>query len=161
MALWLLDNPKPVEVIGTTYNRLSKIPNQLNDWGPINHETFDVDDHVTAYIKFEGGSSMLFECSWAANIKEDTTHLSISGVNGGLNVFPYEFYEPKHGTFMTTKGEAENNQEEAGFLQAKNFVESCLGEAELVSKPEQSLQVSKIIEAIYQSSETGRSVRLR
>ncbi|RDW16967.1 gfo/Idh/MocA family oxidoreductase [Oceanobacillus arenosus] len=160
LALWLLDNPKPVEVIGTTYNKLSKIPNQLNDWGTFDHETFDVDDHVSAYIKFEDGSSMFFECSWAANIKEDTNHLSISGVDGGLNVFPYEFYQPKHGTYMTTGAALSDNQQEAGLLQAENFVDACIGEAELISKPAQSLQVSKIIEAIYQSSEIGKSVRL-
>lgn len=160
LALWLLDDPKPVEVIGTTYNRLSKTPNQLNDWGTFDHETFDVDDHVSAYIKFEDGASMFFECSWAANIKEDTNHLSISGVDGGLNIFPYEFYQPKHGTFMTTGAILSDDQQEAGLLQAENFVGACLGEAELISKPEQSLQVSRIIEAIYQSSEEGKSVRL-
>jgi len=160
LALWLLDSPKPVEVMGTTYNRLSRTPNQINDWGTFDHETFDVDDHVTAYITFDNGASLQLECSWAANIKEDSKHISISGVDGGLNVYPFELYQPKHGTFMTSTAKAVHDEREAGFIQAQNFVESCLGESELVVKPEQALQVSRIIEAIYKSSESGTSVRM-
>lgn len=160
LSLWLLGDPKPVEVMGTAYNRLSKTPNQINDWGTFDHETFDVDDHVTGYIKFEDGSSLLLECSWAANIKEDTMHLSISGVDGGLNVYPFELYQSRHNTFLTSEAKATHDETVAGLRQTENFVDSCLGLAELVVKPEQALEVSRIIEAIYESSEAGRSVRL-
>lgn len=160
LSLWLLGDPKPKEVMGTTYNRLSKTPNQINEWGAFDHETFDVDDHVSGYITFEDGSSLLLECSWAANIKEDIMHLSISGTNGGLNVYPFELYQPRHGTFLTSEANAAHNEIEAGQLQAANFVDSCLGYTELVVQPEQALEVSRIIEAIYQSSETHQSVRL-
>lgn len=160
LAIWLLGDPRPVEVMGTTYNRLSKLPNQLNDWGSFDHETFNVDDHVSGYITFENGISMLLECSWSANIKEDTKHLSISGVDGGLSVYPFELYQPRLGTFMKSDAEVEHNETKAGFAQAENFVNSCLGKAELVVKPEQALKVTKIIDAIYQSSKTGSSVKL-
>lgn len=160
LAIWLLGEPEPVEVMGTTYNRLSKSPNQINDWGVFDHETFEVDDHVTAYITFENGVSLQFECSWAANIKEDKIHLSISGADGGLNVYPFELYQPKLGKMMESTAEAEHDETAAGFVQAENFVSSCLGEAELVVKPEEAMKVSRIIEAIYKSSETGSSVRL-
>ncbi|MDN8790559.1 gfo/Idh/MocA family oxidoreductase, partial [Staphylococcus aureus] len=79
LALWLQTDAKPVEVLGKTYNRLSQTPNQINDWGTFDHETFEVDDHVSSFITFEDGSTMQFECSWSANIKEDKIHLSMSG----------------------------------------------------------------------------------
>ncbi|WP_449355140.1 Gfo/Idh/MocA family protein [Virgibacillus natechei] len=161
LSIWLLGGPEPVEVMGTTYNSLSRSSNQVNDWGVFDHETFEVDDHVSAYIKFENDVSLQFECSWAANIKEDSRHLSISGTAGGLSVYPYEFYQQKHGKMMTTTAEVDYSEANAGLRQAQNFVESCLGEAALIVKPEQARDVTKIIEAIYESSETGRSVRLR
>ncbi|MFS0750746.1 Gfo/Idh/MocA family protein [Oceanobacillus sp. 1P07AA] len=160
-ALWMLDKRKPIEVSGQTYNRLSKTPNQINEWGTFDHHTFDVDDHVTAYIRFDDHSTILFECSWAANIKEDTTQISISGVDGGLQVFPFESYTPKHGAFTTSSAYVQDDQHQAGILQAKNFIESCLGHAELVNKPEESLQVTQLIDAIYKSSTSGRSVRIQ
>lgn len=160
LAFWLLDEPEVLEVSGTTYNRLSKMPNQLNDWGSFDHETFEVDDHVTAYIKFARNISLVFECSWAANIKEDTTHLSISGVDGGVNLFPFELYQPKNGTYMITNADLEDKHTDAGLRQAENFIDSCLGNATLISQPEQALKVNRIMEAIYQSSETGTSILL-
>ena len=41
-----------------------------------------------------------------------------------------------------------------------NFVNSCLGLESLIVQPEQARKVSLIIDAIYRSSEEGRSVRL-
>ncbi|CCG46893.1 oxidoreductase domain protein [Halobacillus halophilus DSM 2266] len=160
LALWLLDDPKPVEVMGKTYDRLSKTPGQVNDWGAFDHETFDVDDHVTSYITFDNGLSLQFECSWAANIKDDDTKLSISGVDGGLSVYPFELYQAKYGALWDSSAKIREGEPKPGLYQAKNFVDSCLGQDELIVKPEQALQVTKLMEAIYLSSETGTSVKL-
>ncbi|WP_138416136.1 Gfo/Idh/MocA family protein [Aquibacillus sediminis] len=160
LSLWLLDGPKPVEVMGKTYNQLSKQPNQINEWGTFDHETFEVDDHVTSYITFADGSSLLFECSWAANIQEDVSHVSLSGTVGGLNVFPYELYQTKGNALVTTRADQIIDEDDPDIPQAENFIDACLGEAELVVKPEEALRVTRIIEAIYESSQTGKSVRL-
>ncbi|MFC0524834.1 Gfo/Idh/MocA family protein [Pontibacillus salicampi] len=160
LALWLLDDPTPVEVMGKTYDQLSKTPGQVNDWGTFDHEAFNVDDHVTSYILFNNGMSMQFECSWAANIKEDHTTLSISGVDGGLDVFPLEFYKAKYGALWDNQPVVKPDEESDGIRQARNFVESCLGNEELTVQPEQALKVTKLMEAIYISSETGASVKL-
>lgn len=161
LALWLLGSPVPVEVSGSSYNRLSRSPDQVNDWGTFDYETFEVDDHVSAFIKFEGGGSMLFECSWAANIKEDTKTLSISGTDGGLSVYPFELYRQHHGKMMTSTAGVDDSEENAGIAQAHNFINSCLGEASLRVKPEEAMQVTETIEAIYRSDESGTSVSLR
>lgn len=151
LALWLMGNPKHLTVTGTAYNTLSKIPNQVNQWGSFNHETFNVDEHVTAYIQFESGASMLFETSWAANIKDDAEHLSISGVDGGLSVFPFELYTSKNGMLLNSEAAWLPGEEEPGLSQAKNFIHTCLGMEELVVQPEEALQVSQIIDRIYES----------
>ncbi|MFQ3545493.1 Gfo/Idh/MocA family oxidoreductase [Halobacillus rhizosphaerae] len=160
LALWLLDDPKPVEVIGRTYDRLSKTPGQVNDWGAFDHESFNVDDHVTSYITFENGLSMQFECSWAANIKEDETKLTISGVDGGLSVYPFELYQTKYGELWDSTVKMRNEMDDPGVAQAANFVDACLGHADLIVEPEQALKVTKLIEAIYESSEKGTSIKL-
>jgi predicted dehydrogenase len=150
LALWLMGNPKHNTVTGTAYNTLSKMPNQVNQWGSFDHQTFNVDDHVTAYIQFENGASMLFETSWAANIKDDAEHLSISGVDGGLSVFPFELYTTKNGMLLNSQAAWIPGEEAPGLLQAKNFINTCLGLEELVVKPEEALQVSQIIDQIYE-----------
>lgn len=82
---------------------MSKQPNQINDWGTFDNTKFDVDDHVTSYMTFANRASMQFECSWSANIKEDKVHVSLSGEDGGINLFPFEIYEPRFGTILKAK----------------------------------------------------------
>lgn len=159
LSLWLLGNPAPLEVIGTTYNRLSKMPNQVNLWGDFDHRTFEVDDHVTAYIRFKNGSSMLFETSWSANIKADEETVSISGETGGVDLFPFELNQAKHGMLLNSNTEWVPGDDDPSYPQALNFINTCLGLEELVVKPEEALQVSQIISAIYESSEKGKSIR--
>ena len=160
LSMWLMGNPKPVEVSGTTYNRLSKTPEQVNLWGAFDHETFDVDDHVTAYIKFDNNVSMLFETSWSANIAEDKESVSLSGSNGGLEVFPFQLNQAKYGMLLNSSSEWVPGEEDPGLPQAANFVNSCLGlEAPIVSA-EEARTVSQVIEAIYESCATGKSVQL-
>ena len=154
LAIWLMGNPKHIEVSGTTYNELSRIPNQVNQWGTFDHESFNVDDHVSAYMKFENGASMLFETSWAANIKDDVANVSISGVAGGINVFPFELYTTKNGMLLNSQAVWIPGEDNPGLSQAKNFIDACLGLAELIVKPEEALQVSQIIDRIYESGGT-------
>lgn len=161
LSLWLLGNPEVVEVMGSTYNHLSKMPDQVNQWGSFNHETFEVDDHVTAYIKFDNGASLLFETSWMANIKEDEESLSISGLTGGIDLFPFQLNQMKYGMLMNSEANWIPGEDDPSIPQAQNFINSCLGLEELVVKPKEALQVSQIIDAIYKSSETGQSVRLK
>lgn len=150
LAMWLMGNPKPIEITGSTYNTLSKMPNQVNQWGEFNHETFDVDDHVTGYIKFDNGVSMLLEVSWSANIEGDKESVSISGSAGGMEVFPFKLNTARHGMLLNTEATWISGDDDPGFLQAKNFVDVILGRAEQTVKPEEAIKVSKIIEAIYQ-----------
>lgn len=160
LSLWLLNDIAPVEVIGKTYNRLSQNPSQINDWGPFDYEQFEVDDHVTSYITFEDGSSMQFECSWSANIKEDKRMLSISGANGGINLYPFEIYQPRFGTFFVEQATAEHDEQIAAQRQTRNFIRSCLGQETLVVQPEQAQMINKLIDVIYRSDAEGKSIRL-
>ena len=160
LSMWLMGNAKPVEVTGTTYNRLSKTPAQVNQWGTFDHETFNVDDHVTAYIRFDNNVSMLFETSWSANIAEDKEAVSISGSDGGIDVFPFQLNKAQHGMLLNTSSQWTPGDEDPGLPQAANFVNSCLGLEQPIVKSEEARRVSQVIEAIYESCATGRSIRL-
>ncbi len=160
LALWLLGSPEPVEVTGTAYNQLSRMENQVNLWGNYDHTSIEVEDHVTAYIRFGNGASLLFETSWMANIKNDEESLGISGLTGGIDVFPFQLNQLKNGMLLNSEAEWLPGEEDPGIPQARNFLNSCLGKEELIVKPEEALRVSKIIDAIYRSSELGKSIVL-
>ncbi|MBN8198889.1 Gfo/Idh/MocA family protein [Bacillus sp. NTK034] len=156
LSLWLLGNPEETEVSGTAYNTLSRMPGQVNLWGSFDHQSFHVDDHVTAYIKFANGASLLFETSWSANIEGDDEGLSLSGQNGGIDLFPFSLNQSKHGMLLNTRPEWLPGEDDYALAQAQNFIDSCLGREEFIVKAEEALQTTRIIDAIYKSSEMGR-----
>ena len=88
LALWLIGNPQVVEVTGVTSQRLGTRPN-VNPWGEWDYENFQVEDHAAAFIRFADGKAMQLEASWALNIAESVENVSISGTEGGLDVFPF------------------------------------------------------------------------
>ncbi|EIT86321.1 oxidoreductase domain-containing protein [Fictibacillus macauensis ZFHKF-1] len=160
LALWLMGDATPVEVSGSQYNTLSKMPEQVNEWGDFDYETFDVDDHVTAYIRFDNGATLLLETSWSANIQADIENVSISGDRGGLDVFPFHVNQAKHGMLLDTVAPYIPGEEDPGISQAIHFIDSCLGLAEPLVKPEEARKVSYLIETIYKSSDLKRSITL-
>lgn len=158
LALHLMDFPEITEVSGATYNELSRQPDVVNQWGKFDSTTFEVDDHATAYIKFKDGATLLFETSWAANLADDIEGVSISGTSGGLDVFPLKLYQSKYGMLLDQQAYWISDEDNPGISQAINFIESCKGRQTPLVKPQEALIVSKVIEAIYQSSETGKAV---
>ncbi|WP_170008566.1 Gfo/Idh/MocA family protein [Bacillus fonticola] len=158
LALHLMDFPEIAEVSGATYNELSRQTDVVNQWGTFDPSTFEVDDHATAYIKFKDGATLLFETSWAANLADDKEALSISGTNGGLDVFPLKLYQAKYGMLLDQQAYWISDDDNPGIPQAMNFIESCRGRQTPLVKPQEALIVSKVIEAIYESSQTGKAI---
>ena len=156
LALWLMDDPEPIEIVGSTYNYVSKGVDQVNLWGNFDASVFEVDDHATAYIKFANGASLLFETSWAANIREEATVLSLSGTQGGLDVFPLVLNQAKHGMLLNSEAVWMPGEDTPDLQQAENFINSCLGLGQPLVKPWEAMKVSKISEPIYQSSASGK-----
>ncbi|MGD7044569.1 Gfo/Idh/MocA family protein [Jeotgalibacillus proteolyticus] len=158
LALHLMEFPEIAEVSGATYNELSRQADIVNQWGTFDPSTFEVDDHATAFIKFKDGATLLFETSWAANLADDQETVSVSGTNGGLDVYPLKLYQSKYGMLLDQSAYWISDDENPGIPQAANFVESCRGRQTPLVKPEEALMVSKIIEAIYESSDTGKAI---
>ena len=159
LSMYLMGDVKPVEVSSSTYNHLSKT-NTVNEWGHFNRETFEVEDHVSAFIRFDNGATMLFETSWAANIPEDENHISISGMKAGLDVFEMKVNQADEDLMTTMRIDYIKVDEPYSRLQAQDFISAVKYGTELRVKSEEAKEVSKIIEAVYKSSKEQRSVRL-
>lgn len=161
LAMWLSGSLEPIEVIGTAYNRLSKDEGNVNEWGSFDAHTFEVDDHVTAYIKFENNVSMVFETSWAANIDKDEEYISIAGTKGGINVFDMKYNSASNGLMTTTTIDYVQEENTFEYLQANNFIRTILHGSTLKVRSEEARNVSKIIEAIYLSNKKNESIKIK
>jgi predicted dehydrogenase len=160
LALWLMGNPKAVEVTGVTSKRLGTRPN-VNPGGDWGYDRFQVEDHAAAFIRLEGGKALQLEASWALNIAESVENVSLSGTDGGLDVFPFRVNKAAHGMLVRwTPDWMPGTQDDGGIGQTADFVDAVLEGRQPVAKAEEALQVSEIIDAIYKSSAIGSAIKL-
>ncbi|HWQ14268.1 MAG TPA: Gfo/Idh/MocA family oxidoreductase [Roseiflexaceae bacterium] len=159
-ALWLMGNPRPVEVCASLSQHLGKRPN-VNPWGQWNYKEFTVEDQVAAFVRFDNGATMLLECSWALNIPESRENISLSGTEAGLEVFPLTVNKAAHEMLLSYKADwMPGEKENPGDVQTADFVDAIREGRQPISRAEQALQVTEIVDAIYRSAEAGRALRL-
>ncbi|HUC93727.1 MAG TPA: Gfo/Idh/MocA family oxidoreductase [Paenibacillus sp.] len=168
LALWLMDNYKPKVVLGRAYHKLSQTENAANAWGPWDPKQFTVEDSAFAMITMENGASIVLESSWALNSLEvDEAKVTLCGTKAGADMKEGLRFNGEHNSRLYVKnieltggGVAfyEGNSEDPAELEARMWIDAVLNDKELVVKPEQALVVSEILEAIYESSRTGKAV---
>ncbi|ALS29224.1 Gfo/Idh/MocA family oxidoreductase [Paenibacillus cisolokensis] len=168
LALWMMDNYKPKAVLGRAYHKLSQRENAANAWGPWDPKQFTVEDSAFAMITMENGASIVLESSWALNSLEvDEAKVTLCGteagadmkkglrINGEQNSRLYvKEIELNSGGVAFYEGQSEDPAE----LEARTWIDAVINDKELIVKPEQALVVSEILEAIYESSRTGKAV---
>jgi predicted dehydrogenase len=160
LALWLIGNPKPVEVMGITSQRIGTRPD-VNEWGPWGHENFEVEDHATALVRLENGNAIQLEVSWALNIPESVENISFSGTEGGLDLRPFRINKASHGMLINSTPTWIPGEKLIDWdLQIDDFIESVLNGREPLIRPEEAMHVSQIVDAIYESSNTGTAIKL-
>jgi predicted dehydrogenase len=168
LTLWMMDNYKPKSVMGAAYHKLSGKKDAANAWGPWDPEKFTVEDSAFGFITMENGATIVLESSWALNsldVREAQT--TLCGTEGGADMIGglringenlsrlYETkVELKSGGVAFYDGKAESEAD----LEARLWIESIINDTEPLVKPEQALVVTEILEAIYESSKTGRAV---
>jgi predicted dehydrogenase len=161
LALWLMGDPQPVAVSGAVYGHLGR------EKAAGENQRFDVEDMGCGLIRFDNGATLILETSWALNIKEEEyTQTRLCGTSGGL--MQKLVFTPSH------KETGEIYTEQEGHLHTLTYDGStchvpssydefvnCIGEDRDPSVTgEQAVKVQRIIEALYQSADSGREVRL-
>jgi len=164
LAVWLMGCPKPVAASGKVYTMFGDRPDLVNaSWGrPYPPKEFDVEDHATAFVRFENDLTMSAEFSWAANIHEEQMGIQILGDKAGvcnnpLGVYGYDF---ENDVLTSTKFDWIGAQE-GHRMEIRHFTE-CLEKGLPVRvQPDESLRIQKIIDAIYESSKKNKEIVIK
>ncbi|RAP74917.1 Gfo/Idh/MocA family protein [Paenibacillus montanisoli] len=165
IVMYCTGDPLPKTVTGQAYSKLGrdmKNYSYLNMWaGPPNYEgTYDVDDFVTAMIRTEGPTVTL-NGAWAQNIGVDEMYIDFLGDKAGIRLqygSDFKLYSAQHGALLETTpkfnmGNMFQNEIDA-FLQ-------CIGSGEkLASHIDTVILSAQIMQAIYDSSESGSEIKL-
>lgn len=178
MTLWTMNNYKPKSVTGSVFYKLGHLKEaaESNIFGPWDPKTYEVEDSAFGFIKMENGATIYLESSWALNMlgaKEAATTLcgtkAGAEIRSGMSVIDKEdklVYNRGHHGKLTEEhfspggavayfsGKAMTE----GVLEAKQWLEAIVNDTEPLVKPEQAFVVTKILEAIYKSAETGEEI---
>jgi predicted dehydrogenase len=157
LAWHLLGQPKPISVFGLTHQRFAELaPREI---------TYNVDDAAFALLRFEAGKSIELATSWAINQppSQNGTVCRVYGSRGAVEVYTpkgaiiYRGFTPD-GRARETALKPPRAIHHTALM--RHFRECILGKAEPTIGPRQGVVLMQMLDAIYRSSETGRSVQL-
>lgn len=167
-TLWLMDNFKPYSVTGTAFYKLGKNKNSYNgEFPPWNPETFTVEDSAFAYIVMENGAAVFLESSYAINMPRDNyVKSTLCGTLGGADMEDgLRINREASGCFQSCPqdvgiiyGDTKENYEQARYRQISQWVECVLNDTEPLVLPQEAFVSMKILDAVYRSSETGKTI---
>ncbi len=164
-ALWLMGNPKLKSVCATNGKYFAEETGSLKESGALtgevhyqrnfNPDEMNVEDFSSGSLYFENGARINFNIAWAANLPE-SSDITLMGQKAGIKIPKCEIYK---GSDCDTKLETEPNlyPDEAffgHFYLMDNLRKVLKGEEEPIVKPEETINISRVLEAIYKSAET-------
>jgi len=156
LMVWLMGCPKPIGAAGHAYTKFGKRKDVAHgDWGPWDVENFSVEDFAVAYILFENEITGTLETSWAAHFGNVGPSF-ILGDKGGISLSPLTIYKDQHGNMVDITPQIPRSSEDPHTTEVKAFIKAIREGAPSPVPGEEALEITKIFDAVYKSTETGK-----
>jgi len=166
LTLWMMGNPEPVSVTGVARRELARNPKVFGRWprrGPI-PQGMDVEEMAMAFVRFETGATLVFEISWLLHHDTDGEDMQmwLYGRDGGSHWPACTVYDTNYDSMQLYNRQLKlmPNLAEPHAQECIEFAQAIVDGAPSPVPAEQSLQVMKILNGIYESEKTGREVLL-
>ena len=164
LPMWLTNNYDVATVRGVTFDKMKNFP-EGNDLGPWDPENFDVEDTAMAMITMKNGAMFYIEMAWASNMQQEAPGIiaSISGNKAGADMVGPGFEEAVRVTKvvdgkLTTETKIPEKKYNMWEYDMDRWVEAVTTGSEPAVTSEQASVVTRVIEAIYKSAETGETI---
>ncbi|MBQ6052507.1 MAG: Gfo/Idh/MocA family oxidoreductase [Clostridia bacterium] len=169
LTLWMMNNYEVESVTGNCHYKLGKRPNSANAWGPWDPDKYTVEDSAFGFIKMKNGATIILESSWAINLVDSReASCTLAGTEAGADFFDgmringeeySKLYIKK--IDMSTKGVDYFDgvsDDNPSVREMAQWIDAVVNDTNPTVLPEQALVVSEILEAIYTSYRTGKTV---
>ncbi|RJE88752.1 gfo/Idh/MocA family oxidoreductase [Paenibacillus sp. 1011MAR3C5] len=163
IVMYCAGDPEPRTVSGQAFSKLGKDMKNyayLNMWaGPPKYDgTYDVDDFVTGMIRTSGPTISL-NGAWAQNIGVSETYIDFLGDKAGIRLqygADFKLYSAQNGALLETIPQFKEGNH---FQNEIDSFIACIRTGEkLPSHIDTVILSSKMIQAIYDSSDNGREI---
>lgn len=174
LARWLCGKPKALRASGSCHTNFGSLMERyrfVDMWaGPPRLDgTFDVEDHATALVRFEGGLTVELNATWAMNIPEDALKdgIYLFGDKGGI------WFSVFDGGLTLATEENDRIVDVRPLLepgaplplawdrQYRQFIDATTRGIAPHATADDGRAIQSIVEAIYRSSAEGREVEIR
>lgn len=165
---YLMGQPKIVSVNGATFQKLTdrshlKDQTEYSSVSKTENDIFDVEDLVTAMIRFENGAVLSIDASFNLNIKKDVTRIDLCGTKGGASIDPeIELFTDMNGYLVNIDFKRDTALDMNGLFQNEinHFVDVLINGQKCLAPAEDGYQIMKILDAVYESAAKGKEVIL-
>ena len=174
LALYYMDYPTPSYVLAQTFSDFIQDKNFKGPWGipDVADGVTDVESASHGFIKFTSGQILSFQVSWAEMVKREEVSVTFQGKKAGgmirrlfgsdgldeTAIDDCELYVQEYGRSVNRSIQTEPNEDMGRIRSAENFVHTITGEEDPLNTPDQALALMKIIDATYQSAQSGSPV---
>ena len=166
LSRYIMGNHKPVSVYGATFQKLYNRPDiksgkAYQSVSASSNDICDVEDAVTALIRFDNGSVISVEASFSLNLEKNKGDIEFFGTKAGAKLDPELHVYSQIGGHMTNIDFAEPTalSFEGLFANEINHYVQCVREGcECRNPAEDGVMLMKILDAIYESATTGHEV---
>ena len=168
LTRWLMGDPKPVSVYGATFHKLGNRKGLKESVGyasvsKSDDDICDVEDLASALVRYENGAVLSVEASFCLNLKNDIGKVELFGTRGGMSLDPeLEIYTDNCGylTNLSLNKSTALNFDGLFEREINYFVEAVRKGTDINSIAEDGVTIMKILDAVYLSAKTGKSVNI-
>jgi len=166
-VLYLMGYPKPKMVVANQSFLNRDLPKKLGDEGWKSFDTNkydnDVESSIEGFVVLDNGASIRVKTAAILNTINEARFLEISGENAGARIesgvagsHDLKLVEIGDSCFVETVPLLEKK---VPFReQINHFADCCLNGTECICKPEEAVALMQIIDAMYESADTGKPV---
>jgi predicted dehydrogenase len=149
LNLWMLDFP-PVERVSATMHR---------------HKTKSVEDSCLAFFHMKNNATLMLEVSWSLQSAEDFFYCDFYGSDGSAMINPLRIHKQLHDNLVNVtpaKVETPYNLHKKSYEnELKHFVGAVRGLHTIISTGDEAVHRMKIVEAVYESAQKGKEIKIR
>lgn len=177
LALHFMGYPEPEHVLAQTFSDFIGDKNFKGPWGipDVAGGTTDVESACHGMVRFTSGQVLSFQVSWAEMVKREEVSVVFQGQGAGgmvqrlfgidglddTSTDKAELYVQENGHSVNREIISEVDPTMGRVRSAANFVKALEGREDPLNSMEEALKLMKIIEAAYESAQTGKPVSLK
>ncbi|MCX8082936.1 MAG: Gfo/Idh/MocA family oxidoreductase [bacterium] len=160
LTYWFMGCPKVHSVKGVSYIKMAKRKDIRGLMGEWDRSAYDVEDFAGGFIRFTDGRAISLTCSFLANMeKKEDFSTTLFGTEAGMRWPDGKLTTERKGVLQDIDLRFDALPDVAPHHeQIRVFLDCVKKDKEVPVKPEESLEVIKMLEGIYISGETGKEV---